>query len=230
MSPRLGHNPLRPISGRQRLLCCPIQRLSVSTGYPWDHLPHMAVSNRLDVRACARSCGLYSPSNDAQQYLRAKPLLDVMVPYLFDVFDKAFWPFTDCAVRYLICLTIAPAFLSGGIYLCLSRIIVVYGEHLARFKPRTYTVIFVCSDIFALVLQALGGAIADTTTSGSRSQRTGVNIMIAGLAFQVISLTIFIILCLDFAWRIRTRGVSSRPTIRLFGCGPARFHIFMLGK
>lgn len=132
--------------------------------------------------------------------------------------------------RYLICLTIAPAFLSAGIYLCLSRIIVVYGEQLARFKPRTYTIIFVCSDIFALVLQAIGGALADTADSGSSLQQTGINIMIAGLAFQVVSLTIFIALCLDFAWQVRKHNASSRQILRQFHCKPFHFHAFILGK
>ena len=132
--------------------------------------------------------------------------------------------------RYLVCLTIAPAFLTAGIYLCLSRIIIVYGEHLARFKPRTYTIIFVCSDIFALVLQAIGGAIADIAKSGSSTQQTGINIMIAGLAFQVVSLSIFIALCLDFAWRVRSRGVSSLPTLRMFDCSPVRMHLFIFGE
>lgn len=31
----------------------------------------------------------------------------------------------------------------------------------------------------------------------------GVNIMIAGLSFQVVSLLLFMGLCLDFAWRVR---------------------------
>lgn len=152
-----------------------------------------------------------------------------MVP---PIVEAVVWLVANCThpIRYLICLTIAPAFLSGGIYLCLSRIIVVYGEHLARFKPRTYTIVFVCSDIFALVLQAIGGAIADTADTGSDFQQTGINIMIAGLAFQVVSLTIYIALCLDFAWRVMKRGVSAQPVLKLFGCSPARFRIFMLGE
>ena len=131
--------------------------------------------------------------------------------------------------RYIICLTIAPAFLSAGVYLCFSRIIIVYGEELARFKPHTYTRIFICSDIFALVLQAAGGAITDTADSGSSLQQTGINIMIAGLAFQVVSLTIYIVLCADFAWRVRKARRSSRETLRQVGCGQGRFHLFLFG-
>lgn len=105
----------------------------------------------------------------------------------------------------------------------------VYGEELARFKPHTYTRIFICSDIFALVLQAAGGAITDTADSGSSLQQTGINIMIAGLAFQVVSLTIYIVLCADFAWRVKRARRSSRETLRQVGCGQGRFHLFLFG-
>ncbi|KAL8668303.1 MAG: hypothetical protein Q9168_007061, partial [Polycauliona sp. 1 TL-2023] len=69
--------------------------------------------------------------------------------------------------RYLVTLTIAPCFLTAAIYLCLSRIILTYGAHLARFRPRTYTLIFICCDVFSLVLQAVGGGIADTADTKS---------------------------------------------------------------
>lgn len=79
-------------------------------------------------------------------------------------------PFSyNAFIIYLVCLTIAPAFLSGAIYLCLSRIVVIYGESLSRFKPRTYTIVFCSCDFFSLLLQAVGGAIASTSETGSSS-------------------------------------------------------------
>ena len=39
----------------------------------------------------------------------------------------------------IICLTIAPAFLAGGIYLCLRRIVYTFGQENSRIKPETYT-------------------------------------------------------------------------------------------
>lgn len=69
------------------------------------------------------------------------------------------------------------------IYLCLARIVVVYGENLSRFKPRTYTIVFCTCDFICLVLQALGGAIASTANTLS-SSNLGKNIMLAGLIFQ----------------------------------------------
>lgn len=68
---------------------------------------------------------------------------------------------------YLVCLTIAPAFLSASIYLCLARIIVVYGEHISRFPPRAYTILFCTCDFISLLLQAIGGAIASTANDSN---------------------------------------------------------------
>lgn len=78
-------------------------------------------------------------------------------------------PFLDSYfLLYIVTLTIAPAFMTAAIYLCLSRIVVVYGEEYSRFRPRTYTILFCGCDFLALLLQAAGGAIA----SGSKSRRT----------------------------------------------------------
>ncbi|KUJ21592.1 RTA1-domain-containing protein [Mollisia scopiformis] len=109
---------------------------------------------------------------------------------------------------YLVPLTMGPAFLSAAIYLCLSRIVVLYGTRLSRFSPRTYTITFISCDIFSLVLQAIGGGMASTSNSQS-SLHTGEHIMVAGLSFQVASLLLFIGLCTDFAFAVRRAGISN---------------------
>src|SRR5947207_9652895 len=91
---------------------------------------------------------------------------------------------------YLICVTIGPTFFSAAIYLCLARIVVAYGEEYSRFKPRTYTLTFITCDIFSLVLQAVGGALADLAQTKAQGD-VGVHIMVAGLSFQVASLFLF---------------------------------------
>lgn len=121
----------------------------------------------------------------------------------------AFNPF----LIYLICLTIAPAFLSAAIYLCGARIMVVYGISNARFKPRTYSLVFMFSDFVALVLQGAGGGIAATASGDSNQNKaqSGINIMIAGLAWQVVSLLIFAISCADFSIRVRKGKGLANP-------------------
>ncbi|KAJ5741784.1 RTA1 like protein-domain-containing protein [Penicillium manginii] len=112
---------------------------------------------------------------------------------------------------YLICLTIAPAFFTAAIYICLGRIVTIYGEDISRIRPRTYTIIFVTCDIIALILQAAGGAITSIADDDQKDlSDTGVNIMIAGLAFQVASLTLFMAMASEFALRVRKAPEESR--------------------
>lgn len=66
------------------------------------------------------------------------------------------------------------------------------------------------SDFLCLVLQAAGGAITATTGGASKEaaamRNTGINVMIAGLALQVISLVFFIGCVLDYAWHLNRKG------------------------
>ena len=128
---------------------------------------------------------------------------------------------------YLVCLTIAPAFLSAAVYLCLARIIVVYGEHLSRFRPGTYTLVFCGCDIFSLVLQAAGGGIASGANTASQD-RLGINLMLAGLSVQVASLALFGLCCGEFAyrlskdpqsWSLEYAGLYQRKIFKAFLCG-----------
>ena len=128
-------------------------------------------------------------------------------------------------------------FLTAAIYLCLARIIVIYGKQYARFAPRTYTIIFICCDVFSLILQATGGGMADTAATPSQGQ-TGINIMIAGLSFQVVSLTLFTALCADFAWNVRKardprsplQATTSRANIHKFLYGEPSQICFVPGR
>lgn len=110
---------------------------------------------------------------------------------------------------YLVPLTIAPAFLSGALYLCLSRIVIVYGQHISRFSARTYAITFMISDFISLVLQGAGGGIAATANDHSGSE-TGRGIMVAGVVFQVVSLLFYMGLWLEFIIRLRKTNESTK--------------------
>ncbi|KAK1093863.1 phospholipid-translocating ATPase rsb1 [Friedmanniomyces endolithicus] len=111
---------------------------------------------------------------------------------------------------YLICLTIAPVFIAAAIYLCLTRVLVLYGKDISRFAPRTVALSFMFSDFLSLVFQAAGGAIADTANTPSATQ-TGANIMIVGLVLQAVSLGTFLIFCADYAWRCSKSVLNDDP-------------------
>ncbi|KAF2469265.1 putative RTA1 domain protein [Lindgomyces ingoldianus] len=115
----------------------------------------------------------------------------------------------------IVCLTIAPAFLAAGIYLCLSRIVLTFGPQNSRIKPMSYPRIFIPCDLASLMLQAAGGGIASAASHSDRDPTTGNNIMIAGLSIQVGTLAIFIALALDFSIRTtrRTRGLGAENAL-----------------
>lgn len=68
------------------------------------------------------------------------------------------------------------------------------------------------SDFMSLVLQALGGGIADTADPGTHLRTIGIDIMIAGLVLQVISLVVYLAVCTDLAVRCLRRKSMLDPS------------------
>ncbi|KAL9586860.1 MAG: hypothetical protein Q9212_000604 [Teloschistes hypoglaucus] len=130
------------------------------------------------------------------------------------------------------CLTIAPAFLAAGIYLTLSRIVETFGPEHSRIKPLSYPRIFIPCDILSLVLQALGGGMASAASHSNKSPETGDHIMVTGLAFQVFTLLVFMILCTDFAVRTFKRmnrmGEGALDPTHKSLRGSMKFRLFLV--
>ena len=132
-------------------------------------------------------------------------------------------------IIYLVGLTIGPALFSAAIYLCLARIIAIYGHGLSWLAPKTITVLFCCCDLVSLILQAAGGALASLATTKPKGQ-TGVNIMIAGLSTQVVSTFIFCLVCAQLALAChRNPHRVNDNTSSLRRKGTFRFFLFSLG-
>lgn len=109
----------------------------------------------------------------------------------------------------IICLTIAPAFFTGGVYYLLAKLVVIYGEKYSLLKPMQYSIIFITCDVISLVVQAIGGAMAATALKKSQSTVAGTHIMVAGIAFQVLSMAIFLFFFGWFMYRVwQTRKVN----------------------
>lgn len=118
----------------------------------------------------------------------------------------------------IICLTMAPAFIMAGIYYLLAQLLVVHQSELKTdysiFKPLWFSYIFIFCDIVSLVMQAIGGAIAATSLEEFEDILPGTHIMLSGIAFQVFSMTLFIILLFHFLFRIYFR---ANPNVK-FSC------------
>ncbi|EYE97197.1 RTA1 domain-containing protein [Aspergillus ruber CBS 135680] len=107
----------------------------------------------------------------------------------------------------IVCLILSPTFIAAGIYLTIKHIIAYLGPEHSKLKPKLFTWIFIGSDIGSLLLQAAGGGVA--ASAGSTDQallKTGDDIMIAGIAFQVATMSVCGFLTLDFFLRFRKNG------------------------
>jgi len=90
----------------------------------------------------------------------------------------------------------------------MSRII-IYGAKFSRIPPKWYTRIFISTDIISIVLQITGAALA----SGASTGTLGNDIMMVGLASQVVTLAVFGLMSLDVLFRIRKfRGEFNENT------------------
>ena len=117
-------------------------------------------------------------------------------------------------------ITLGPAFFSAAIYFTLSKIVVYLGREYSRLTPRAYYWIFIPCDLISLSLQGSGGGLSN---SSDGSSQIGVDVAVAGLSFQVLTLCIFIALAVDFTVRFVKGRKRSGTKDRL----PTQFRIFV---
>ncbi|KUL87570.1 hypothetical protein ZTR_04587 [Talaromyces verruculosus] len=83
---------------------------------------------------------------------------------------------------------------------------------ISRVKPRFISIFFIIVDIISLILQAVGGALSVVSTA-QEDIDTGVDISLAGLIFQVVTLIGFVALFADYILSCR-RKLQSFQEIR----------------
>jgi len=117
-------------------------------------------------------------------------------------------------------ITFGPAFFSAAIYFTLAKIVNYLGREYSRLPAKAYYAIFITCDLISLSLQGTGGGLSSSSSGGSK---IAVDISIAGLSFQVITLCVFIALAADFAISF-SRARKSLPTKTDL---PKQFKIFI---
>lgn len=99
-------------------------------------------------------------------------------------------------------LIIAPTFFTAAAYVVLGRLIILAGPKSSAFKARTYIIVFVTCDLISLIVQAVGGSIASGESNKiNGNTKPGTRIMVAGILFQMASMTIFVGVLVDFLVR-----------------------------
>jgi len=100
-------------------------------------------------------------------------------------------------------LILAPTFFAAALYVLLGSLINRLGRHTSIISPKAYAIIFVTCDIISLVIQAVGGAMAARAANSiDGDTKTGTNIMVAGIVFQLFTMTVFAALVMDFLRRV----------------------------
>ncbi|KAJ5517772.1 RTA-like protein [Penicillium expansum] len=117
-------------------------------------------------------------------------------------------PFSfDGFIIEICCITISPVFFAAAIYVSLANVSNFLGPEACRFPVKTYVWVFVPCDIVSLILQAVGGALSSSSVG---SDKSGEYITLAGLAFQVFTLTIFTAMALDYLFRYKSYRKSQQ--------------------
>jgi uncharacterized membrane protein len=113
-------------------------------------------------------------------------------------------PYSSAGFKTQLCtLTIAPAFWSAAIYLTLKHGVNVFGQQYSTLRAKWYPYIFVTCDVISLILQGAGGGLAAAAKT-QHDNDVGSNVMIAGIIWQVVTLTVFGLMSGQFLLRIKS--------------------------
>lgn len=107
-------------------------------------------------------------------------------------------------------LTIAPAFIMAGIYFLFAQCVVIHGRQFSVLKPMWYSYFFIGCDVLSLLIQAGGGGAASIATNRHEDTKPGTNTMIAGIVFQVFSMTVFLTFWFEFLRRLYFRKFDDK--------------------
>ncbi|KAF5568426.1 RSB1 [Fusarium phyllophilum] len=103
---------------------------------------------------------------------------------------------------------LAPFFFTAGVYIILGRLIQVFGRDCSILRPSLYLWIFCTCDVISLVVQAIGGGLASAAVNKVNGNTDpGTNTMVAGIVFQLASMSVFVALAIDFLIRSTRRGM-----------------------
>ncbi|KAI9369102.1 RTA1 like protein-domain-containing protein [Aspergillus egyptiacus] len=120
---------------------------------------------------------------------------------------------TNAFLMQITTLIIAPTFYTAGIYVLLGQFIRILGRDSSILSPKVYLWIFVTCDIVSLVIQAIGGGMASTEAEKENGNTDpGTNIMVAGIVFQMASITVFVLCAADFVRRTLRRRLLQSMT------------------
>jgi hypothetical protein len=136
-----------------------------------------------------------------------------VIGYIFRILSSAKNPYS---VMYFVLqyffIVVAPVFFSAAIYTILSHLINAVGRQYSPLPPRVILIVFVVCDVIATGVQVAGAGLIGAAESNGKDPTTPNNILLAGLAFQVFTFFVFLVLLAMFLFRARkVAGTTMRP-------------------
>ncbi|KAK3327460.1 RTA1 like protein-domain-containing protein [Cercophora scortea] len=131
-------------------------------------------------------------------------------------------------------LIIAPTFFAAAIYLFLNQLTTHFDlqpqfqpqpqqtptpnqppatKPLLLLPPRLYATVFCTCDIISLTIQAVGGALASRAAADATDTQPGTRTMVAGIAFQLATMSLFALLAGAFLLRVMRDMKSNNTTL-----------------
>ncbi|KAF5490082.1 Uncharacterized protein CGCS363_v012067 [Colletotrichum siamense] len=107
----------------------------------------------------------------------------------------------DAFMSQIVTLIIAPVFFASAIYVLLGKLIINLGPSSSSISPKWYIIVFCTCDVLALIIQAIGGAMASIADT-DEDMSMGSQIMLGGIAVQLFTMTLFGGFLGDFFWRV----------------------------
>ncbi|ATY63108.1 RTA1 like [Cordyceps militaris] len=97
----------------------------------------------------------------------------------------------------------APVFLAAGLYTILSVLIGRLGRRHSVLAPKVILWFFIVSDVVATITQVAGAALVGSRESNRQDPTTANNILLGGLAYQVFSMGVYVLVTAAFLGRAR---------------------------
>lgn len=122
------------------------------------------------------------------------------------------WTLSPYIVQTLL-LLVAPALFAASVYMILGRIVrLVDGGRHSIIPIQWLTKIFVTVDVISFLMQGAGGGLLSSAKDSSGLQ-TGENVIIGGLAVQLIGFSVFVIVASIFHVRMVRQPTAASKTV-----------------
>jgi hypothetical protein len=116
-------------------------------------------------------------------------------------------------------IVVSPIFVCATLYLLITRMIQLYlpvkHQIFFKFSPELLGKLFIGSDVLSFLMQGAGSGIAASGNWQGTSETAGIDVLLVGLALQLATFTLFLVVTWQFMCRLRmVDGGSFEPRLK----------------